>query len=1207
MALVLDPTLAAAQDAQFRRPLAEIISGAFVPDVPFDGQLLTGGATAESRPNMISLSSGRLAIAMKYSVGGRYVYTDEERLEFSFVAIPNSISFDVEEMVLCELGSGNVGVVFLESSVSTWRLSSRVISPTGELVSSLVTIANYAKSSYWIGKPATVRLPAGGYIFVYGKEDAGTYTIQKRTSSDFLSWSAESALSIGGLDSSKCRDNPSLLVDTHDDLFLFFDYLDEVSGNQERTNVYYSVSSDGGSTWSTAVAVTSYADFTATGLHPAAVQLIADQIKMVYYEQRGALHADVNTAGWTDNGSKVNAVSFDPVTRKIYAICGALEGVVEMDLDTWTVTNMWDDGSVPAFPAWLGGGGTLGHHERHLVVITDITNRHLYLLDAQANTITGYHFSDDAPHQIVTNVEGLVPGGHPGTPVIQKTWVDFASQRLWIYFAQGYIGVATNIVGYIDLSQTAPPYTFHQVVTHTFTPNAGYPQYDMWIDVAENYAVVSHNGDVFVYSLETGNVLYTFNYSLYPEFPYQGLHDVSYLNRNIYGTFFYFDLYGQGDYRGLCRINLDDSSISYSRPTWDTLDDYKLYAIEPISTGELLIVGFYCVTKFNPLDGTWVEYSNDTIPGFTPTGVADGFSGLAYDSLTGTVLTGSNGFYTWNGLIAFSIYGFIRQSHYIDGVKSGGSWSFGSEEAFTQGLYDYEATASKEPGTTALYSFWTRQEGMDLRVAWDKEQPAFNLSQYLISGKAVMIRRGIDGTPGRLEFTVSHGQLFDPHNSFSLLSPYLKKFRKITVRFGEKIGGSEYWQNAGVFAVTENHISYERGVYPVMSVTAEDKRSLWEGVEVIATEHYETYPEAIIGDVLVTWAGELLGSIDLPDFDGRYVIWRQWIDTDVKRIIDDIANRFGYFVRVTVDDEVSARKISNVNPVDHAYANTTRIQNFSPDDSFSDWTNRVVVVGESRDFIDVLMNEEPIQVLSGTVGWFGHKKTVRVYYSEDRTKRCRNPRLEIIESVKNFNFRLGGGGESITDSDGVEFLWVEVTIDMPNLVPEAAGLVAAITALGIACGSSIFVSGYCFAALCILLGALFYIVSSFALYQYQLHARPMGKERQSIQAEANDVALQAQIGRVVTKKLEDSLCITVGQCLEVANYELMIAQLQRNRVTLKKIAHLQDEEGDTITFPHPYTGATIKIFVTDLTRTYTKPAPGSESGGIFDQIEGWVL
>jgi hypothetical protein len=292
--------------------------------------------------------------------------------------------------------------------------------------------------------------------------------------------------------------------------------------------------------------------------------------------------------------------------------------------------------------------------------------------------------------------------------------------------------------------------------------------------------------------------------------------------------------------------------------------------------------------------------------------------------------------------------------------------------------------------------------------------------------------------------------------------------------------------------------------------------------------------------------------------------------------------------------------------VDHAYTDLKAVLSFTPDDSFSDFTNRVVVVGESRDFVDVLMDEESIQSLSGTVGWFGHKMKKQVWYSEDHTKRCRNPRLEIVESVKNFNFRLGGGGESITDTD-INFLWCEVTIDMPNLVPEAIGLVAAITALGFTCGSAMFLPGYCFAALCVLLGGLFYIVSSFALYQYNLHARPMGKERTSIQAEANDLALQAMIGKVVTKKLEEPLCITVSQCAEVAEHELMIARLQRNRVKLSKIGHLQDEEGDTITFPHPYTGATKKMFITDLSRSYRKPAESGGEGGLYDNLEGWVL
>jgi hypothetical protein len=39
--------------------------------------------------------------------------------------------------------------------------------------------------------------------------------------------------------------------------------------------------------------------------------------------------------------------------------------------------------------------------------------------------------------------------------------------------------------------------------------------------------------------------------------------------------------------------------------------------------------------------------------------------------------------------------------------------------------------------------------------------------------------------------------LFDPFNTNSLRSMYLKKFRRLTVRFGEKVSGTDYWADAG--------------------------------------------------------------------------------------------------------------------------------------------------------------------------------------------------------------------------------------------------------------------------------------------------------------------------------------------------------------------------------------------------------------------------
>ena len=74
----------------------------------------------------------------------------------------------------------------------------------------------------------------------------------------------------------------------------------------------------------------------------------------------------------------------------------------------------------------------------------------------------------------------------------------------------------------------------------------------------------------------------------------------------------------------------------------------------------------------------------------------------------------------------------------------------------------------------------------------------------------------------------------------------------------------------------------------------------------------------------------------------------------------------------------------------------------------------------------------------------------------------------------------------------------------------------------------------------------------------------------------------------------------------MAERELWILRAQRRRVKFTKTAHLQDDAGDTLQLPHPYTGAPLKLFVTNLTRTMTISAGGG-SGAYTDNIEGWVL
>jgi hypothetical protein len=98
------------------------------------------------------------------------------------------------------------------------------------------------------------------------------------------------------------------------------------------------------------------------------------------------------------------------------------------------------------------------------------------------------------------------------------------------------------------------------------------------------------------------------------------------------------------------------------------------------------------------------------------------------------------------------------------------------------------------------------------------------------------------------------------------------------------------------------------------------------------------------------------------------------------------------------------------------------------------------------------------------------------------------------------------------------------------------------------------------------------------------------------------------MGFVTPQKVDDPLCYTVDQCTAVATYRGMVADLQRNRVTHSKVAHLQDEEGDTLQIDHPRSGSAMKIFVAGLTRRLQIPSsPTSGDGHFLDEIEGWKV
>jgi hypothetical protein len=1257
-----NPLLEAAQDSQSRHPLIEIISQPSIADIPFNGQFLTTEIIDEQKPNVITHSSGRLCLI--YSFGSipallKYVYTDEERMEFHFIDLSLPISRIPIEASICELANENkdIGIIYIATYGENYELRYRTISVVGAPGFDDTLIASYTSSNP-IDSPFVIRLISGSFLLVYTKADDPDYFIIKRTVSDFEDWDDSEEFPItDGLDSTHKRYNTSLLQISTEDIFLWFDYVDETGPNgEELTNLYYLVSDDDGDTWDEAIGMDDpYTLYSTVGKHPIAVQKVTeemDTMHLLFYEESTSIHMDGYTLGWcgeTDHG--VTDMHFDPVARKLYAVSTNTSGfatkmlrcVLEIDVDTWTINgdpgnHCWDFDSVPAFNHVYGENHiwwARHHGERNYTpVAITISNENATIasvLDAEADTITDYIFRDSPIEGLTKNVN-IILGNYEG---ICYTWVDYDSRRFYVVFGGGDpYPYRTIRVGYLDLTEVGGPYTWTDIVIG-YDPGAyeafAFGQGDFLVVSGSSYIITSYGydpgyeahqyiGSLAIHMLTDGSVYKDYRYSTYPAFPYHGLHDCVFLNGKIYGSFIYESDFGQVDYRGLCEINLATDGIIFHRPSWATLDNYGLGRMTTTQDGKIIMAcgpagypQYNGITIYNPEDDTWVLYTSDNLPGLTPNG-ADLFASLAYDDTQGMVFAGTPTNVTWDGITAFLASGYIKRGKYKTGLFSDGSWTFGETKDLVQGLIDYEVVAALDP-SQSIYAFWTNSTEQELSIKWDKENSQFNIHPYLVMGSEVDVNRTVDGTPASISFEVSHGHLFDPHNSTSLWSIYLAKFRKLNLRFGEKVSGSPYWQQAGVFFVTENSVEYERPKYPMMKVKGEDRISMWEIANIIATDDYSTYPEDIMEDLLSAFADFI--DTDIPVFDNRVKLYHQWVDMPLKEMLDQICERFGYYPRIDVDGKFSARKIRENAPIEetHIYSDLTKIINFSPDDSFSDWTNQVMVIGEGRDWLEVLYNEEPIESYTGTMGWWGKKTEIYCYYSKDGSRRCRYPRLEIIESVRDGPWYMKDGDEYLGEIDFYE-KYVVIVVEGPDLIIHLVAEVVAWIALAIIAAELCASSSYYTAILCLaakiaeiyVMYEIMCILGTQGGYQYNVYARPIGKVRQQFQAIANDADLQTLIGMEIQRKIEDPLCYALDQCQQVANFELMVCKSQRKRIKFSKMTNLQDEEGDTIQILHPYTHIAMNIFITDLIRKFKLPSSSDSNDGSFiDEIEGWKV
>lgn len=1204
MALTLDPTLLAAQDSLNRRPICELTVGKGVADFPFVGHdLANPGPQHQDLAQPVFLSDGRLALlyagrhpSIDYGQL-RLVVSDPARTEFGTAVAVDEDSYraiqSLDAIVLTS--SDTLGVV---AYYATDRLRAYTVAPDGGRLS---------RTEITLSSPCTgvtVCATGTGYAMLYVLNNAGTHTAYLRTSSDFITWSAAGAVTLPGLTAGRAVRDVRLIRLAAGGYFLLFSYQSELTPSGSIYNLWYSTSADL-NTWATCAAVTDTTNPARDYLRPDVTQTDDGRLFIAAQEQNTYLSITKSTSGWLIN-SDVRVDNLHIYNDDLYFLSssatGEQTGVARVNLDSWTIEKFYGGNTTPAIPAYFlanNPGKSFGDAQR-VIIVRDFG---VCLIDFAADSVTSFLFRD------ATGLSKNVTWQNQ----MKQDWkvggaqVSAAENRLYVAIPNLYSDDFT--FGYIDLTQTGPEYAFTGLVYNTGLSTAWdhlfkhFPEQNLLLSCGAN-SLDNYAGSLVVWDTASNARWKWYRRSTHPEFPLCGFYDAVLVGDKIYATTRYSDQDDSPYKYGLAEIDLNTDQIYYHYPTFTAekiwpgfLEGAGRYGriFHNAAGNELILGGLTEPAVFNYAVNSW-EWPGMGAEG--PPSTSARWLATIYDPQRDVFIGGKS-----NNLYLLPRTGTANLLKYLHG-EFGTGWTFGEPELLAYG-YKNINPAVAEDEQNAVWAAWTSTSPTKRTIQWDKTGAQRNLTEYLTD--ELSAEWAIDA-PGRLTFTLSHGHLFDPSNADSILNFYLDKGNKARLRFGERIGGAEYWADQGTYIVREVRLNYARGTYPLAEVVCEDVRCLWAMHQIGVAQALTQYPEEALAAIIKAETPATDDDLSFPTFAGRFVFDAQWLDAYLTDIVDDVCHRFGYFPTVGMDGKITARPISETAAVAHTYATTAELVNFTPDDSYSDLTNRITVTGQSLDDIEVLFAEERLDAFAGTVGWWGFRKDFERWYSTDKSRRARYPRLKVVETSTSILFHLAGKiRERISEVDP-EDKYCVVEVSAPNLIPVLIGAIGLYFSAGkIGDAVAAFGAGYTQpvgraienVAVCLAL----MVLGSTGNFQYEIWGQPLGYVKRNYSASANDLDLQNRIGMVVEQKIEGFLCHSPAHCQAVADFELMLARLQRNRVNFSKIGHLQDEIGDTLSLPHPITNQATRIYAAHLRRRY-KPAVDGD-GYLLDEIEGW--
>jgi len=1274
MSVTLSTALWNALESKRHHPIAKIISSQLTSEYPLVGTQLRPSYVVEVQPQMFIHSSGRLISFWIEGGSLMMAYTDIERTTWTTV-VPGGSTYGgiyAVDFAAIELDDGTIGIVRMlgntGSYMGMWG-TTKITETGGYVAASTRYVVSSTQASPKL-YPSICRTSTG-FLLTYEEivNPGGGYYIRRQTLDDptFMgAWSAISTITLNyPLVDTVPKGYPNVVRSESGQIVLVFDYRYDYNETHYKQDLYYCLSDNDGVTFSTPTKFTNYNSYSEGAEAPNTAFCPDGNLIVAFHKKAAVINIGKTSTGWCSTSmfgyeytgtyaeADVRDIHYDSASGLLFVVIGhedmgskGVYGALVIDTETFQIVKcynsldtspkfdpLFNGNSIYSTPAGNAGAG------QYMVFGGGGANG-LCLINHQTETITQYWFSDMDGGRIKQNLDIDCTVGAPWFSVGNCIGfsIDITTSRLYVCFYGGYPGVEQLKYGYIDITETADSvtgmYTWHEL--NQFQPGQG--PYNTWFRIFPNegYALVgwecsglfrthhgafmTDSGGLVLLQLDTGIVVKSYFHTTNAGYPISGGYNAIIKDNKIYMGIGYIEDYGQEERRGLCIIDILTDTVTYERPTYATYDDYYLFSPILIENDTKILwcswAGSGGVIEYDIVTHTWRRFDGETNPGLSAAAIH-----VAYDSTNNIIFQGN---YGAQGVYLYAPEGSFYTTEYMTG-EPGSPYTWGPIAQLSYGPYNQLPTTICDDRTYAMWLHEDPDTGRNY-LNWARSGMTEDVVGDLVKDQPLTIEWEVD-RPARARFTLARGHLYDPTNVVSLYSGYFKKHRLVTIELGELSNGIEYFSPQGKFIVTGVELRLTKTNHPTITVTCEDRSTMWDEVIVTATQNYGgTALATIMTDLL-----EDVANLQSSDFlvtgaftPNLHVLYSQWVDESLYDIVDQISNHFGIFPYWDHNGVFTFKAFNLAAAVSHRYTNTenpltqpaqfyskwAKITEWSPQDSNMSYINRVTVKAESHVTHEVIYPEERVCSISGTCGWWGGHRDKTVWYSDDRTRTMRYPRLEIIASVEDstpYAMLTGSGGEEISDID-VNELWCEVRIEQPDMLMWVFGCIAIIIAIGISMqGCDGIITGWCAVGLLLIslfLSTLITVLSGVANYEYEVWARPLGKVKQMIQATANDEDFQRDMGgQVIEHAFDDALAYQVEHCQMVADHEIAIVHAQRNRVTLKKICHLKDELGDIMEFPHPINNQYIKLFIAKLTRTFTY----GDQGEFTDGLEGWIV